>query len=215
ILGRGRSVLVTGGSGFYLAAFFGPVADDVEVPAVLREEIRARLERDGLAVLVAELRTLNPTGLRALDVQNPRRVTRALERCRASGRTLTELQAEFAARPGPFAEYEVKLCELVREPAELEQRVEQRVRQMLREGLVEEVRGLLERGLKENPSAAKAIGYRETIDFIEGRINEAELLPAIVKNTRALVKKQRTWFKTQLPEHRRVAAGAARVEELF
>jgi len=215
ILGRGRSVLVTGGSGFYLVAFFGPVADDVEVPAALRDEIRTRLDAEGLAVLVTELRALNPAGLGALDVQNPRRVTRALERCRASGRTLLELQAEFAARPGPFADFEVKLCELVREPAELEQRVETRVRQMLQDGLVDEVRRLLACGLKENPSAAKAIGYRETIDFIEGRLPEAELLPAIAKNTRALVKKQRTWFKTQLPEHRRVAAAAARVEELF
>lgn len=215
VLARGRRVLVTGGSGFYLAAFFGPVADAVDVPAVLREEIRARLEREGLAALVAELQALNPAGLGALDVQNPRRVTRALERCRASGRTIAELQAEFAARPGPFADFEVKLCEVVREPAELEQRVEARVRQMLRDGLVDEVRGLLGRGLKENPSAAKAIGYRETIDFLEGRLTEAELLPAIVKNTRALVKKQRTWFKTQLPEHRRVEAATARVEELF
>ncbi|MBI2510938.1 MAG: tRNA (adenosine(37)-N6)-dimethylallyltransferase MiaA [Opitutae bacterium] len=215
VLGRGRSVLVTGGSGFYLAAFFGPVADDVDVPTELRAEVRERLERDGLAALIEELKALNPAGLGALDVQNPRRVTRALERCRASGRTLVELQAEFAARPGPFADFEVKLCELVREPAELERRVELRVAQMLRDGLVEEVRALLGRGLKENASAAKAIGYRETIDFIEGRLGEAELAPAIVKNTRALVKKQRTWFRTQLPEHRRVEAGTARVEELF
>jgi tRNA dimethylallyltransferase len=212
---RGRAILVTGGSGFYLKAFFGPVADDVDVPAALREEIRARLERDGLAALVAELQALNPAGLGALDVQNPRRVTRALERCRASGRTLAELQAEFAAQPGPFADFEVKLCELVREPAELDRRVEARVQQMLRDGLVNEVRGLLGHGLKGNPSAARAIGYRETIDFIEGRIGEAELLPTMVRNTRGLVKKQRTWFKTQLPEHRRVAAGEARIEELF
>lgn len=215
ILARGRRVLVTGGSGFYLAAFFGPVADDIEVPAALREEIRGRLERDGLAAVRDELRALNPAGLGALDVQNPRRVTRALERCRASGRTLAELQAEFAARPGPFANFEVKLCELVREPADLDRRIEGRVRQMLRGGLVEEVSGLLGRGLKENPSAAKAIGYRETMDFIEGRLAEPDLLLAIVKNTRALVKKQRTWFKTQLPEHRRVDAGKARVADLF
>jgi len=215
ILARGRRVLVTGGSGFYLAAFFGPVTDDVDVPAALRDDIRARLEREGLAALVEELQRLNPAGLGALDVQNPRRVTRALERCRASGRTLAELQAAFAARPGPFADFEVKLCELVREPAELERRVEARVRQMLCDGLVDEVRGLLGRGLKENPSAAKAIGYRETVDFLEGRLAEAELAPSIAKNTRALVKKQRTWFKTQLPEHRRVDAATAQVDGLF
>lgn len=77
------------------------------------------------------------------------------------------------------------------------------------------MRGLLAQGLKRNPSAAGAIGYRETIDFIEGRMPEAELVPAIVRNTRALVKKQRTWFKTQLPAHAQVAAGSARLDDLF
>jgi tRNA dimethylallyltransferase len=212
---RGRRVVVTGGSGFYLAAFFGPVADDIDVPPALRAEIRGRLERKGLAALVAELRQLNPTGLGALDVQNPRRVTRALERCRASGRTLADLQAEFAARPGPFADCAVKLTELGRDKAELDARIDARVAQMLAAGLVDEVRALLAAGLQENPSAAKAIGYRETIDFLEGRLAETELAAMIARNTRALVKKQRTWFKTQLPEHRTVDAATADVATLF
>ncbi|MBA4137948.1 MAG: tRNA (adenosine(37)-N6)-dimethylallyltransferase MiaA [Opitutus sp.] len=212
---RGRPVLVTGGSGFYLKAFFGPVADEVAVPEELRTEIRTRLEREGLAALVAELRALNPGGLGALDVHNPRRVTRALERCRASGRTLAQLQMEFAARPGAFADCAVRLAELVREPAELDQRIDARVAQMLGTGLIEEVRALLASGLKDNPSAAKAIGYRETIDFLAGRLPECDLAGTIAKNTRALVKKQRTWFKTQLPEHARIDAATARAAELF
>jgi tRNA dimethylallyltransferase len=215
ILGRGRPVLVTGGSGFYLKSFFAPVADEVAVPEEIRGQVRARLDRGGLAPLVAELAALNPAGLGALDVHNPRRVTRALERCLASGRTLADLQAEFAALPAPFAGYEVKLCQLVREPAELEERIGQRVVAMLQAGLVQEVRGLLAQGLKQNPSAAGAIGYRETIDFIEGRLPEASLAAAIAQNTRALVKKQRTWFKTQLPGHPLVAAASATVDRLF
>jgi tRNA dimethylallyltransferase len=73
----------------------------------------------------------------------------------------------------------------------------------------------LARGLKENLSAARAIGYRETIDFLEGRLPESGLAAKIAQNTRALVKKQRTWFKTQLPPHRVVAAEAAEGERLF
>ncbi|MDQ5978696.1 MAG: tRNA dimethylallyltransferase [Verrucomicrobiota bacterium] len=215
ILGRGKAVLVTGGSGFYLKAFFAPVADDVAVPAEIRANVQARLERDGLDALVAELRKLNPAGLGAMDVANPRRVTRALERCLVSGRTLADLLADFAAQPSPFADCEVRLCELVREPAELDARIEARVTLMLQAGLVDEVRGLLARGLKQNPSVAGAIGYRETVDFIEGRLTEAELAPLIGKNTRALVKKQRTWFKTQLPTHAQVPAGSADVAGLF
>lgn len=212
---RGRWVLVVGGSGFYLKSFFAPVADEVAVPAGLRTELRRRLGAEGLAALVAELRQLNPAGLGALDVQNPRRVLRALERCRASGRTLAVLQAAFAAQPAPFADCRVKLCELVREPEDLDRRIGQRVEAMLAAGLVAEVRGLLAQGLKNNPSAAQAIGYRETIDFIEGRLPETELAAAIVKNTRALVKKQRTWFKTQLPAHRLVPGAGAQAGDLF
>jgi tRNA dimethylallyltransferase len=223
IHGRGREVLVTGGSGFYLKAFFGPVADDVEVSAPLRDEVRAALERDGLEALVAELQRLNPGGLGDLDVRNPRRVTRALERCRASGRTLAEMKVDFDAQPSPFAGYEVRLCELVREPVELDERIARRVDAMLAAGLVAEVHRLLAEGLEQNPSAAGAIGYRETIDFIAGRLPaqspsygpESDLAVAITRNTRALVKKQRTWFKTQLPEHRTVAAASGRPDDLF
>lgn len=215
IFSRGKAVLVTGGSGFYLKAFFAAVADEVAVPAEIRAGVQRRLEQDGLAALVEELATLNPAGLGALDTNNPRRVTRALERCLASGRTLVELQAAFAAQRAPFADFAVTLCELAREPDEVDARIEARVAAMLRAGLVDEVRALLGRGLKENPSVAGAIGYRETVDFIEGRLGEAELAPAIVKNTRALVRKQRTWFKTQLPPHPRVTAGSVRLDGLF
>lgn len=215
ILARGRPVLVTGGSGFYLKAFFAPVTDDVDVPPEIRSEVRALLARAGLDAAVAELRRLNPGGLGALDVRNPRRVARALERCRASGRTLADLAEDFAAQPAPFAGHDVRLCELVRAPADLDGRITARTEAMIRAGLVEEVRALLAAGLKENPSAAGAIGYRETIDFLEGRLAAADLAPAIVRNTRALVRKQRTWFRTQLPPHAAVDAASVTPDRLF
>lgn len=81
---------------------------------------------------------------------------------------------------------------------------------MLRAGLVDEVRRLRAAGLEENPSAAKAIGYREVLALLDGRLAEAELAAEIARNTRALVKKQRTWFRTQLPEHRAVDAESLR-----
>lgn len=215
IFARGRAVLVTGGSGFYLKAFLAPVADEVDVDDAVRARVNERLEREGLPALVAELERLNPAGLGALDTRNPRRVTRALERCLITGRTLAELKDEFAAAPPAFADCEVRLTELTREKDDLDRRIEVRVQEMLRAGLVDEVRRLLPLGLKDNPSTARAIGYRETVDFLEGRLAEVELAPAIIRNTRALVKKQRTWFKTQLPPHRTVPAAEAQVARLF
>jgi len=215
IVARRRRVLVTGGSGFYLKSFFAPVADEVDVPASLREEIDLQLRNGGLTALVAELHQLNPAGLGALDTANPRRVTRALERCRASAKTLAEVAADFAKMPGPFTEWEVQLVRLERTPEELERRIELRVDAMLAAGLATEVERLVAVGLKTNPSAAKAIGYRETIDFLEGRMPKAELRKTIIQNTRALVKKQRTWFRTQLPEHKVVPACGSYPADLF
>lgn len=212
ILRRARRVLVTGGSGFYLKAFFAPVADEVDVPPAIRAEV-AEL---GLDEALRRLRALNPAGLGALDGANPRRVTRALERCLATGQTLAELSAAFAAMPGPFADFDVTLAVLEREPAALAARIETRVTEMLRLGLVDEVRRLRAAGLETNPSAARAIGYREVLAFLDGRLPEAQLAAEIAQNTRALVKKQRTWFRTQLPAGRVLdAAKIASENELF
>jgi len=215
IAARGKRVLVAGGSGFYLKSFFGPVADTVAVPAELRAAVEAKLAGQGLAALVAELRALNPQGLGELDTANPRRVTRALERCRASGKTLAVLAEEFARQPGPFAGREVRCTRLDREPDNLNERVARRVEAMLTDGLVAEVERLRADGLERNLSASRAIGYRETLAMLDGALPGAELAAEIVKNTRALVKKQRTWFRTQLPEHRVVAAETATVADLF
>jgi tRNA dimethylallyltransferase len=136
-------------------------------------------------------------------------VARALERCVASGRTLAEMAADFARQPGAFADWRVELTRLEREPAELDARIEMRVAGMLRAGLVEEVRRLRAAGLENNPSAARAIGYREVLAMLDGALPERALAAEIAKNTRALVKKQRTWFRTQLPPAHRVLAAAA------
>lgn len=212
IRSRGRRILVTGGSGFYLKAFFAPVADDVDVPSPVRAQVAALTHDEALK----RLRELNPPGLGALDTANPRRVTRALERCLASGRTLADLAERFGRQAPPFAEFQVELTRIEREPADLAARIERRVAAMLEAGLIEEVRRLRAAGLEGNPSAAKAIGYREVLAMLDGRLLESQLAGEIAKNTRALVKKQRTWFRTQLPPHRVVAADRIRsAAELF
>jgi len=215
ILGRGRRVLVTGGSGFYLKAFFGPVVDAVKVPPALRREIEEQLAARGLGFLVAELRRLNPAGLGELDLANPRRVTRALERCRASGKTLAELKTAFTVQPGPFADYGVQGVRLGRDFEELYQRIEQRVNRMIDAGLEQEVAELEARGLRHNPSAARSIGYRETLALQDGDLAREDWPDEIVRNTKTLARKQRTWFRQQLPELKPVAAATADPATLF
>ena len=200
ILARGKSVVVTGGSGFYLKSFLAPVTDAVEVTDAVRAQVRGLYERGGLEALLAELNERSPEGLGKLDTLNPRRVLRALERCIASGKSLPQLQADFEARPEPYGDFEKRLILLERDPDSLRERVALRAELMLRAGLIEEVEGLLVRGIEKSPSAASAIGYRETIAYLKGELEREALLPAIIQNTMHLVKKQRTWFRTQIRE---------------
>ena len=215
IVSRGRAVLVVGGSGFYLRSYFAPVADALEVPASVRESVAALMRAGGLAAVAGELGRLNPGGATGIDMANPRRVCAALERCLASGRTLAELAAGFARAPSAFAGWDVRLARIDLPADKLEARIAARADAMLRAGLVDEVRRLAASGLRSNPSAARAIGYRETLEALDGGLGTASLAAAIARDTRALVKKQRTWFRTQLPAHPVIdasdPAGAARL----
>lgn len=215
IVSRKRQVLVTGGSGFYLKCFFGPVGDDTPVSPVLRAELESQLLQDGLPSLVAALERLNPNGLGSLDTANPRRVLRALERCMASGRTLSELAAAFARMPGPFSGWNIRLARLDLPSESLNARIGTRVKQMMERGLVAEVTTLRRQGLETNPSATRAIGYRETLEMLDGRLPAEKLASEIAQNTRRLVKKQRTWFRTQLPDHPVFSADELELSDLF
>ncbi len=197
---RGKSVVVTGGSCFYLKSFFAPVIDTVTVSETVRESVAALFESEGLDGLMAELGRRSPEGCGNLDTRNPRRVLRALERCIASGKSLPELQADFAARPQPHADCSKYWILLERDSEDLSQRVAQRAEAMLRNGLIEEVEQLRSAGMERNPSAVSAIGYAETLAFLRGQLSREELLPEIISNTLHLVKKQRKWFRMQFPE---------------
>ena len=194
---RGKSVLVTGGSGFYLKSFLEPVCDDVVISKETRSMVAGLFKKAGLDGVVARLLELNPGGVGELDQQNPRRVMRALERCLQSGHSVLQLRANLASLPEPYAGMEKRLCILQREDDSLRTRIQQRTRAMLNAGLVAEVRELIPLGLLENKSASASIGYRETISFIDGTL-ESELEEAINLHTWQLVRKQRKWFRKQL-----------------
>lgn len=201
ILARGKRVLVTGGSGFYLKSFFAPVTDEIDVPETIRTQV-AELFAQSDEHAVEVLRALNPDGAPGFDWQNPRRVARALERCLASGKTISALRAEMDARTSPFSKYKIKTLLLQRSREDLDVRIRLRVEQMIEAGLIDEVRTLIrERGLRENTPAGNAIGYRETLAWFSDneRGGVPALADAIALSTRQLAAKQRKWFRNQIP----------------
>ncbi len=192
-------IIVTGGSGFYLKSFFSPVTDQIEVPEDLMEAVRQLHHDQGLPGLIQALQARNPDGTGALDLQNPRRVEKALLRCMASGKTLQQLATEFAHQPDPYADYSRCVILLDRDTQKLDSRIGQRTRQMLSAGLIEEVRQLRLKGLEQNPSGRDSIGYRETLQFLAGKLDRDTLEAEINLHTRQLVRKQRKWFRRQIP----------------
>lgn len=196
--GRGKPLLVVGGSGLYLQSFLRPVVDEIPLHDEVRQTVAAIEEAGGLTALLEELDKRNPSGTGDLDRLNPRRVAAALTRCLATGKTVEELQQAYREAPDPFAGWQRRLVLLERGDADLRQRIEQRTQQMLAAGFIEEVQRLREAGFEANPSAARAIGYREVLSYLDGELTEEALPEAISRSTWQLVRKQRAWFRHQV-----------------
>ena len=199
-----KKFLVVGGSGFYLQSFLSPVVDKVEVEKSLTEKVNMLEEEKNTDGILLELKRLNPEGLGTLDVLNPRRVSRALIRCLASGKSLLQLNHEFNSLPPPFPGIDKKVLWLDRENEDLYERIACRTKKMLDSGLLNETQILLDRGIEKNVSAANAIGYRECIAYLKGKLNVEDLTKEINHSTRRLVSKQRKWFRKHFGEHSRV-----------
>lgn len=194
-----KNLLVVGGSGFYLQSFFEPIADGVIVTDHVRRKVREIEASGGRKELLAQLTVLNPQGLGNLDVHNPRRLIRCLERCMSSGRSLEELSKDFKSLPNPFVGIKKNVLWLDRENPDVERRIHHRTQRMLEDGLVEETKGLLEEGLEQNPVALRAVGYREAVRFIRGEYCQEQMVRKVNTSTRQLVSKQRKWFRKRLP----------------
>lgn len=198
IFSRGKKIVVVGGSGFYLKAWFCAVTDEIEIP----QEVKARadsLDKLGADALADALLEFDSDAGNFVDLKNPRRTKNFLMRCLACGKSVAQQREDFLKMPPPIGEFKKDITFLNPPDEILQDSIQRRTRAMLDNGLVEECRKLLSRGIKQNPSASSAIGYRETIAWIENGSSSSELLLAeICKNTFALVKKQRKFFRGQL-----------------
>lgn len=196
---RGKNVLITGGSGFYIKSFFAPVVDPLSIPESVEKEVDELYDSTGLRGVVERLRQISPQDADRIDLQNPRRAIPALKRCLASGMSISQLQNRLMDAPQPFAAYPKAAVLLQRNRTSLRDRIASRTRVMLRKGLVEEVRKLRAQGFEQNPSACGSIGYREVLAMFDERLEPKELEAMITLHTDQLVSKQLKWFRTQLP----------------
>ena len=185
---RGVIPLLVGGSGLYVSA----VIHDFQFPGTnqaLRDSLEGRFETEGLKPLAAELLEADPDAADAVDLNNPRRVIRALEVLQITGEPPT---AGLAARGQWWHEPTVVVG--LQAPRDwLHQRIETRVHQMFDSGLVGEVKSLLEEGMSS--TASQAIGYREVADMLAGEFSEADAIEQVIHHTRRYVRRQDSWFR--------------------
>lgn len=192
VRGRGRSVVAVGGTALYSKAllyglFEGPGSDERT-----RRELLARVESEGPAALHRELSEIDPAAADRISPNDARRIVRALEVHRLTGRPISSLQRQF---DGPGAVENWTIIGLRREKPVESARINARVKKMVQMGLVDEVRSLLAEEEPLSPQARCAIGYAEMIEHVQGRLSLDEAVEQIKKNTRRLAKGQRTWFR--------------------
>jgi tRNA dimethylallyltransferase len=191
ILARGCVPLVVGGSTLYLDALLHGLADVPAAPPELRAELgREAATAEGRARLVEELARADPAAAAAIDAANPRRLVRALEVLRATGRPASSF---LAAAPLPA--YRWRVVVLTRPRADLYARIDARVDAMLAAGLVEENRRLLGAGLRPDTDPLRTIGYREPMAYLREEVGYEEMVRLLKQNTRRYAKRQLTWFR--------------------
>ena len=189
IQARGRVPIFCGGTGLYFKAFVSGLG---EAPAT-DSALRAALEAAPFESLLHELRERDPAAYEKIDKQNPRRVIRAVEVIRLTGRKFSEQRAEWKT-PAALPIEKNSYC-FTRPPADLHARINARVDAMFARGLVEETSALLERGLDLNPTALQAIGYRQVAEYLRGEHSLEETVELVKIRTRQFAKRQLTWFR--------------------
>lgn len=193
IRSRGKTVVAVGGTALYIKAllyglFEGPGSDES-----IRSELRAQAAREGIDRLHEALRQIDPEAAGRISANDAKRIIRALEVYRLTGKPISSFQKQFDAEQ---PRHNWTIIGLRREKTIESQRINARVKKMIEQGLVDEVKMLLTENKPLSQQARCAIGYAEIIDHLEGRTSLEEAVELIKKNTRHLAKGQRTWFKT-------------------
>lgn len=186
--------ILTGGSGLYLQALTDGLDELPPVDPAVRQALQHELHTLGLPALVAELAATDPTAHQRIDLQNHQRVLRALEITRGTGQPFSSFHrgAEAVAATAAARPFRVVKVALTRPRAELYQRIDQRVEQMLAAGLLAEVAGLLP---FRHHQALQTVGYQELFGYLDGDYDYAEAVRLLQRNTRHYAKHQLTWLR--------------------
>lgn len=195
IRARDHAPILTGGSGLYVRA----VLDTLEFPPTdpeLRQALTAHVAAHGTEELVAEIQQVDPDSVRRLH--DDRRIIRAVEVYRLTGRPFSSFMPKREYHPDipPVVQIGLRIDRAV-----LHERIAARVHQMMEDGWLDEVQRLKEQGLAQAPTASRAIGYRQMLEYLAGNMTKAEAIDSTIVATRRFARRQETWFKADPRVH--------------
>ena len=194
ILARGKLPVLVGGTGLWLDAVVkGHGFAGGHAGGEVRKTLQRRLEAEGIEPLLEELRQADPEAAERLHPADEKRILRALEVWLETGKTISAHNAETKDLPPRYDAVWIGLRFADRQ--DMKDLIDRRVDRMAEEGLVEEVRGLLESGLPRDATALQAIGYKEFLGVLEGTATEAEALAEVKLRSRQYAKRQLTWLR--------------------
>ncbi len=187
---RGKKIIITGGTGLFIKTithgiFTSPARNDR-----IREELNKIVKEKGLNVLYEQLQEVDPVTASKIHINDPLRIIRALEVYRLTNIPISKLQSENTVQ----SKYKFKIFGLKPEREELYSRINKRVDEMVGKGILNEIKFLIEKGYDKNSPGLQGIGYKELMDYIEGKYTFEQAVNLIKRNTRRYAKRQFTWF---------------------
>ncbi len=194
IFEKNKVAIMVGGSGLYVDAVVNGLDYFPEVPSEIRQQLNFELIEKGLEALQNELKKVDPSYFKKVDIHNPHRLIRALEIYRATGHPYSS----FLNKENDERDFETIFIGLTAEREMIYSRINQRVDKMVENGLLDEAKSLLPHKEK---NALQTVGYRELFQYFEGNISKEEAVSEIKKNTRRFAKRQNTWFKKNKAIH--------------
>ncbi len=195
ISARGKVPILVGGTGFYIQAVLYDIDfTETDEDETYRHELEERAKTEGVHALHEELKEIDPVSYETIHENNSKRVIRALEYYKKTGRPISEHNEEQHQRKSP---YDFRYFVLTDERKTLYSRIDKRVDQMIEDGLVDEVKELQKLNIPKTATSMQSLGYREIIGYLEGEYDLERAIYLIKLNTRHFAKRQLTWFRRE------------------
>ena len=192
ILSKGKTPIIVGGTGLYVdSLIYGIEYPEIELDEEYRKQLEKEIEEKGLESLYNKAKEIDSKAMEKISPNDKKRIMRVVEIYKATGKTKTEQEIESRTHE---VKYDYKVFAIKMDREKLYERINKRVDLMVKKGLIEEVQNILKK-YDKFPTAMQGLGYKEVVEYLDGKTTKEEMIDKIKMETRRYAKRQLTWFK--------------------